>query len=100
MKSEIRNSEFEITLSTPVQFLKGVGPATAMGRGAPLRTSVAEERPSPVTVPSTICSATRVNNPSAGLVSVTTGAGTSKTVIWPVPLASPPEGSLAVKVTV
>ena len=29
MESEIRNSEFEITLSTPVQFLKGVGPARA-----------------------------------------------------------------------
>jgi ATP-dependent DNA helicase RecG len=29
LESEIRNSEFEITLSTPVQFLKGVGPARA-----------------------------------------------------------------------
>ena len=29
MKSGIRDSEFEITLSTPVQFLKGVGPARA-----------------------------------------------------------------------
>jgi len=29
LKSEIRDSEFEITLSTPVQFLKGVGPARA-----------------------------------------------------------------------
>ncbi len=29
MKSEIRNSEFEIVLSTPVQFLKGVGPTRA-----------------------------------------------------------------------
>jgi ATP-dependent DNA helicase RecG len=29
LKSEIRNSQFEITSSTPVQFLKGVGPARA-----------------------------------------------------------------------
>jgi ATP-dependent DNA helicase RecG len=29
LKSEIRDSKFEITLSTPVQFLKGVGPARA-----------------------------------------------------------------------
>ena len=29
MKSEIRDSEFEIALTTPVQFLKGVGPARA-----------------------------------------------------------------------
>ena len=29
MKIEVRNSKFEITLSTPVQYLKGVGPARA-----------------------------------------------------------------------